>query len=90
MASEFEPHLRAAADRHRPGTPPDARALARYLVAVVEGSIMLARTHQDRQMMARHFAHLKEQLQQTFRGSPPAYGRGVFPPELDPGKENSP
>ena len=66
MALEFQPHLEAAAGEHCPGRPVDTRALARYLVAVVEGSIMLTRTQQDRHMMARHFGYLKEQLRQSF------------------------
>jgi TetR/AcrR family transcriptional repressor of nem operon len=67
MAQEFQPHLDAAAAKHCPGRPVDTRALARYLVAVVEGSIMLTRTQQDRHMMARHCGYLKEQLKQSFR-----------------------
>jgi hypothetical protein len=49
----------------------DAAALARYIVAIVEGSIMLTRTQQDRHMMARHFDFLKEHLKQSLcvRGS---------------------
>jgi TetR/AcrR family transcriptional regulator, transcriptional repressor for nem operon len=65
MALEFKPHLDAAAARHRRAPPPDTWALARYIVALVEGSIMLTRTRQDRRLMASHFAFLKEQLRQA-------------------------
>jgi TetR/AcrR family transcriptional repressor of nem operon len=58
MARELEPHLAAAGAE-------DARALARYIVAIVEGSIMLTRTHQDRHMMAHHFDYLKAHLRQA-------------------------
>jgi hypothetical protein len=50
----------------------EAGALARYIVAIVEGSIMLMRTQRDRHMMARHFDYLKEHLKQALcaDGSP--------------------
>lgn len=65
MAMEFMPHLAAAARRHRPGRRVDAWELSRYVVAVIEGSIMLTRTHRDRRMMARQFDLLKEHLKQS-------------------------
>ena len=65
MELEFTPHLAAAAERNCPERSVDAAALARYIVALVEGSIMLTRTHQDRQMMARHFDYLKAYLIQS-------------------------
>lgn len=65
MASEYQPHLDAAVLRHRPGAAVDTRALARYIVAIIEGSIMLARTHKDAHLMSRHFDYLKEHLKQT-------------------------
>lgn len=65
MDLEFRPHLAAAAVKYCPGRSVDARALARYIVAIVEGSIMLARTQQDRDLMARHFEYLKEHLKQS-------------------------
>jgi TetR/AcrR family transcriptional repressor of nem operon len=68
MALEFQPGLNAAARRYCPGKAFDARALARYIVAIVEGSIMLMRTQQDRHMIKRHFAYLKEHLRRTLRG----------------------
>jgi hypothetical protein len=43
----------------------DAAALARYIVAIVEGSIMLMCTQQDPQMIARHFDCLKDRLKQS-------------------------
>jgi TetR/AcrR family transcriptional repressor of nem operon len=67
MAAEFRPHLDAAAKKHRPARPPDTLALARYLVAIIEGSIMLTRTHEDGELIQRHFEYLKEHLRQAFR-----------------------
>jgi hypothetical protein len=63
MAREFLPDLEAAA-RQRRGTL-DTWTLARYLVTVVEGTIMLARTYRDRTLLAQHFGCLKEYLAQT-------------------------
>src|SRR5262249_29980455 len=65
MAREFQPDLDAAARQHCPGRGVDTWELARYLVALVEGSIMLTRTHRDRHLMTRQFDYLKEQLRQS-------------------------
>ncbi len=67
MAREFLPHLEAAAKPGRSKGSPDAWTLARYLVTVVEGAIMLARTYRDRTLLARHFGCLKEYLVQNLR-----------------------
>jgi TetR/AcrR family transcriptional repressor of nem operon len=72
MAREFQPHLDAAVRRYRPRQPVDTLALARYVVAIIEGSIMLARTHKDGRLMARHFDYLKEHLRQTCGQENPA------------------
>jgi TetR/AcrR family transcriptional regulator, transcriptional repressor for nem operon len=71
MELEFRPHLAAAAAKYCPGRSVDAASLARYIVAIVEGSIMLTRTQRDRHLMARHFDYLKEHLKQSLcvRGS---------------------
>ncbi len=67
MALEFKPHLDAAVRRYGRGRRVDTQALARYIVAVVEGSIMLKRTEQDQQMMERHCDYLKEHLKQSLQ-----------------------
>jgi TetR/AcrR family transcriptional repressor of nem operon len=64
MAREFLPDLEAA-KQARPQSALDAWTLARYLVTVVEGAIMLARTYRDRTLPARHFGCLKEYLAQS-------------------------
>ena len=68
MALEFKPHLDAAVMRYGRGRRVDTQALARYIVAVVEGSIMLKRTEQDQQVMERHCDYLKEHLKQSLQG----------------------
>jgi TetR/AcrR family transcriptional repressor of nem operon len=67
MALDLKHRLDAVARRYRPGQRVDTLGLARYIVAVLEGSILLVRANQDLQFMARHFRLLKEQLRQTFQ-----------------------
>jgi TetR/AcrR family transcriptional repressor of nem operon len=67
MAADFKPRLDAAARECCPGRRLDTLALARYIVAVIEGSILLARANQDARFMARHFQFLKEYLRQAFQ-----------------------
>ena len=66
MALEFQPNLDAAAQTHCPSRRMDTWAEARYIVAIVEGSIMLARTVQDSQIIGCHFDYLKAHLKQSF------------------------
>jgi len=67
MALEFKPYLDAAVEKHRPRRRVDTWALARYIVGIVEGSIMLARTRRDGQVMARNFDYAKEHLKWFLR-----------------------
>jgi hypothetical protein len=72
MDGEFRPHLAAAAAKYSPERSVDVASLARYIVALVEGSIMLTRTKQDRHLMARHFDFLKEHLKQSICAREPS------------------
>jgi TetR/AcrR family transcriptional repressor of nem operon len=77
MAREFRPHLDAAAGRCSPSQRVDTCALARYIVAVLEGSIMLARSHADLRVIEANFDHLKAYLRQSLparSAGPPAHG----------------
>ncbi len=67
MALEFKPHLDAGVQMSGRGPGVDTWALARYIVAIIEGSIMLTRTQQDKQIMTCHFDYLKEHLRQSLR-----------------------
>jgi TetR/AcrR family transcriptional regulator, transcriptional repressor for nem operon len=69
MALEFKPHLDAAVQMAGRGLRVDTWALAQYIVAVIEGSIMLTRTQKDKQMMTYHFDYLKEHLRQSLKAS---------------------
>lgn len=62
MALDFKPYLDAAVKRYRPGHALDTLALARYIVGIVEGSIMLARTRRDGHVMGRNFDFVKEHI----------------------------
>ena len=68
MAQEFRPHLEAAARPLRRAIRPDPGELARYVVTVIEGAIMQARTLGDASLLARQFALLKEHLRKNLNG----------------------
>lgn len=65
MAREFQPHLETAATKKGRTNPAEAREMARYIVSVIEGAIMLARARHDRGLIVRLFDVLKEHLRQT-------------------------
>jgi TetR/AcrR family transcriptional repressor of nem operon len=65
MALEFKPHLDAAVERLGRARRVDTWELARFIVAIIEGSIMLSRTQQDKHMMRGHFELLKRHLRQA-------------------------
>jgi TetR/AcrR family transcriptional repressor of nem operon len=62
MAHEFEPHLAAVILKRGLSPRVDAMELARYVVTVIEGAILLARTRRDRQLITCQFEFLKRQL----------------------------
>ncbi len=68
MALEFEPHLEAAVQAHTGAQEVDTRQLARYIVTVIEGAIMLSRTHGDSDLVHGQFRMLKEYLKQAVEG----------------------
>jgi len=62
MALEFKPYLDSAVKKYRPRHRLDTWALARYIVGILEGSIMLARTRRDSQVMRKNFDFVKEHI----------------------------
>jgi TetR/AcrR family transcriptional repressor of nem operon len=62
MAREFLPHLEAAARKGRVTRRTNTRELARYIVTVIEGALMQARTLGDAKLLPRQLAYLKEYL----------------------------
>ncbi len=62
MAQEFQPHLEAAARSLRPRRRPDSTELARYIVTVIEGAIMQARTLGNATLLPCQIAYLKDYL----------------------------
>ena len=67
MALELKHHLDGAVREQPNRRRIDTLELARYAVAIIEGSIMLARTHKDRQMIVRNFEYLKEYIRQSVK-----------------------
>ena len=68
MAQEFLPHLEAAARQGRVTRRTNTGELARYIVTVIEGAIMQARTLGDAELLPRQFALLKEHLTTNLDG----------------------
>jgi TetR/AcrR family transcriptional repressor of nem operon len=62
MAQEFVPGLEAAAQTARASRRTNITELAQYIVTVIEGAIMQARTFGDATLVPRQLAHLKEHL----------------------------
>jgi TetR/AcrR family transcriptional regulator, transcriptional repressor for nem operon len=62
MALEFFPHLEAAARQGGLTRRTNTRELARYIVTVIEGAIMQARTLGDATLLPRQFALLKQHV----------------------------
>ena len=82
MALEFKPHLDAAVRMSGRSSRVDTWVLARYIVAIIEGSIMLTRTQQDKQMMTCHFDYLKEHLSSVWGLA--VLDRSFFRPQFRP------
>jgi len=68
MAREFQPHLAAAARAKGCAPGAETTELAHYIVSVIEGAIMLARTHRDTKLPACQFAYLKQHLRRNLDG----------------------
>lgn len=62
MAQEFLPYLEAAAGQGRVTPRTNTSDLARFIVTVIEGAIMQARTLGDVKLLPRQLASLKEHL----------------------------
>ena len=65
MAAEFQIHLaEAAADRD---LDVDSREIARYIVSVIEGAIILSRTQRDIGLVQQQIQRLKEDIRRSFQ-----------------------
>jgi TetR/AcrR family transcriptional regulator, transcriptional repressor for nem operon len=62
MAKEFLPHLKAKARQGRVRRRTNMSELARYIVTVIEGAIMQARTLGDAELLPRQLSYPKEHL----------------------------
>jgi len=67
MALEFRVHLDEAAANGTLLGDQDTGEMARYIVSVIEGAVMLTRTHRDVNVIERQVHHLKEDLKRSFQ-----------------------
>jgi hypothetical protein len=67
MALEFQVHLDEAAANHGLSGDQDTGEMARYIVSVIEGAIMLSRTHRDVGVIERQVHHLKGDIRRSFQ-----------------------
>lgn len=67
MALEFQVHLDEAAAKQELSGDQSTSEIARYIVSVLEGAIMLTRTHRDLNLIERQVHHLKEDIKQSFQ-----------------------
>ena len=67
MALEFRVHLDEAAANHELSGDQDTGEMARYIVSVIEGAIMLSRTHRDVNVIVRQVHHLKKDVKRSFQ-----------------------
>jgi TetR/AcrR family transcriptional regulator, transcriptional repressor for nem operon len=65
MAKEFLPDLEAKASQEPSGRQTNVIELAGYIVTVIEGAIMQARTLGDAELLPRQLATLKEHLRKS-------------------------
>lgn len=66
MASEFQVRLDEAVAKHNLANDQDTWEVARFIVSVIEGAIMLTRTHRDINLIERQVQYLKEDLKRSF------------------------
>ena len=67
MALEFQSHLDEAAGNSGLSGNQDTKEMARYIVSVIEGAIMLTRTHCDVHLIERQLQHLKDDIMRSFQ-----------------------
>jgi len=67
MAKEFLPSLEAKARQTRVRRRTNMSELARYIVTVIEGAIMQARTLGDAELLPRQLGYLKEHLKKCLQ-----------------------
>ncbi|MBI4716161.1 MAG: hypothetical protein HY760_09550, partial [Nitrospirae bacterium] len=65
-AEGLKQDLEKAKEEYRPRTSINARELAEHLIAVIEGSLILAKANQDREVVGRNLKHFKQYLKSIF------------------------
>ena len=67
MASEFQVHLADAAADRGLSDGVDSWEIARYIVSVIEGAIMLSRTQRDIGLVQQQIRRLKDDIRRSFQ-----------------------
>jgi TetR/AcrR family transcriptional repressor of nem operon len=67
MAAEFHSPLAETAADHGLADKVDACGIARYIVSVIEGTIMLSRTQRDIGLVQQQIVRLKDDIRQSFQ-----------------------
>ncbi|MGQ0570868.1 MAG: TetR/AcrR family transcriptional regulator [Armatimonadota bacterium] len=60
--------LDAAKAKYAPRAPFDTRSLAEHFLAVMEGALILAKTHQDMTIVGEHARHFKDYVRSLYEG----------------------
>ncbi|MBI5379009.1 MAG: TetR/AcrR family transcriptional regulator [Nitrospirae bacterium] len=67
-ADALRQDLERAKAKHRPKTAIDAHSLAEHFIAVMEGSLILAKANQDMKVVEKNLSHYKRYLKSLFEG----------------------
>lgn len=65
-ADALRQDLERAKAKHRPKTAIDAHSLAEHFIAVIEGSLILAKANQDMKVVEKNLGHFKQYLHRLF------------------------
>lgn len=64
----LELDLKAAKEKYAPDTKIDTRGLADHIIAVLQGSMILFKASENKDVVAANMKHLKEYLKNVFHG----------------------
>lgn len=67
-SNQLKKELDEARAKHLPGTRLDTQGLAEHLIAVLEGSLILAKAKQDMRVVEKNLLHFKRYLKALFGG----------------------
>lgn len=64
----LEQDLKAAKEKYAPGSKIDTRGLANHIISVLQGSMILFKASQNKEVVGTSMKHLKEYLKNVFHG----------------------